>query len=37
MFRSGPNALNNNITPPSSAVQNNLGFNVGLVYRFGHQ
>ncbi len=37
MFRSGPNALNNNVTPPSPAVQNNLGFNVGLVYRFGHQ
>jgi hypothetical protein len=35
MFRSGPDAFG--VTPPSPAVQNNIGVNVGIIYRFGHQ
>jgi len=35
MFRSGPDE--NGITPPSPAVQNNIGINVGIIYRFGRQ
>jgi hypothetical protein len=34
-FRSGPDA--SGVTPPSPSVQNNIGFNVGVVYRFGRQ
>jgi hypothetical protein len=39
IFRSGPgsNPSMPSYTPPSPSVQNNIGFNVGVVYRFGHQ
>jgi len=39
MFKSGPgsNPLVPSYTPPSPAIENNVGFNVGVVYRFGHQ
>jgi hypothetical protein len=34
-FQSGKNA--SGVTAPSPTVQNNIGFNVGIIYRFGKQ
>jgi hypothetical protein len=34
-FSSGPDAFGS--TPPSPTLQNNVGFNLGVVYRFGHR
>jgi hypothetical protein len=35
MFRSGPGS--SGVTPPSPTIQSNIGFNIGVVYRFGRQ